>query len=117
MAGLLLAGLALHHWQIPWLVVVGLSVIGSGAAAADAIVFERGKQSAFSKIATWSVGFVCLVAIMTGVLLVPYGILAGVSKVFGIWETWELVGLPWKLLPMVIGGGFGYLFWILLDDY
>jgi hypothetical protein len=116
-AGLLLAGLALHQWQIPWLVVAALAALGSVAAATDVLVFERGTWTVFSAYATWGLGFVCLVVIMTGILLVPYGMLAAVSKVFGIWEHWELVGFPWKLLPLIIGGGFGYLLWIILDDY
>jgi hypothetical protein len=116
-AGIVLSGVALQNWEVQWGVIAVVSAAGITAGALDVLMYEKAHWSGVSAVLFWAMGFVLIATIMAVALLVPYGILAGVSKVFGIWEQWELVGQPWRSLPILIGGGFGYLFWRLLDDY
>lgn len=117
-ACLVLAGLALQRWSIDWPLVAALAVVGSGAAGLDVLVFEKEHWSIFSAFLIWFTGFVCLAVLMTAVLLIPYAVMAGGSKALGIWEAWENINDPLAILiPLLVGGIFGYFVWRLIDDY
>ena len=117
-ACLVLAGLALNQWEIDWPLILVLTLLGTAAAGTDVLLFERGNWSLLSAFLTWGAGFVCLTILMAGVLLIPYAVMAGVSKAFGIWEAWEKATYPWTLvIPLLVGSCFGYLSWCLIDDY
>ena len=65
-----------------------------------------------------SVLFFFLSCLMAVFLVIPYAVLAGVSKVFGIWEAWENISPFWAtLIPFCVGSVFAYGGWRLLDDY
>ena len=116
-AGVILAGIALTNWQIQWNVVALISLAGIAAGISDVLLYEKEHWSGFSACLFWAAGFFLLAGLMTIGLLIPYFILAITSKAFGIWQEWEHVSQLWKLVPIFIGGGFGFLTWYLLDDY
>ena len=44
--------------------------------------------------------------------------MAGASKALGIWEAWENINNALAILiPLLVGGIFGYFVWRLIDDY
>ena len=88
-AGLVLAGISIQQWSIDWLFVALLAVFGAAAASMDVLLFERNQWSFFRAITAWSAGFLFLTLLIAIVLVIPYALLAGISKAFGIWEAWE----------------------------
>ena len=117
-AGLILAGLSIQQWSIDWRVVAILAVAGASAASLDVLLFERNQWSFFRAITAWAAGFLFLTLLMAIVLVIPYAILAGVSKAFGLWDAWESLAMPWSLLiPLLVGTVIGCGSWRLLDDY
>ena len=117
-AGLLLAGISIQRWSIDWQLVLALTVVGAASASADVLIYERQQWSIFRACVAWSAGFCFLTFLMAIFLVVPYAILAGISKVFGIWEAWENISNFWAtLIPFCVGAIFAYGSWRLLDDY
>ena len=117
-AGLLLAGISIQRWSIEWPLILLLTVVGVAAASIDVLIYERRQWSIFRACIAWSAGFFFLTFLMAIILLIPYAILAGISKAFGVWEAWENISNLWAILiPFCIGSIFAYGGWRLLDDY
>ena len=117
-AGLVLAGLSIQRWSIEWRLVLLLTLLGALSAIIDVLIYERQQWSVFRACLAWSAGFFFLTCLMAVFLVIPYAILAGVSKIFGIWEAWEGVSRFWStLIPFCVGSIVAYGGWRLLDDY
>ena len=117
-AGLVLAGASIQRWSIDWRLVLLLTALGAASAIADVLIYERQQWSIFRACIAWSAGFLFLSCLMAVFLVIPYAVLAGISKVCGIWEDWENISQFWAtLIPFCIGSMFAYGGWRLLDDY
>jgi hypothetical protein len=116
-ACLFLAGMALQAFNIEWLTIGVVTVMGVIASTTDILTFERHSLHKVRSCLFWFFGFALLSFVMWIGLLIPYFILAAISIVFGVWQQWESVGPPGQWLPVPIGAAFGLLMWHLLDDY
>tara|TARA_Y100001933_G_scaffold265141_1_gene335752 strand:- start:42855 stop:43289 length:435 start_codon:yes stop_codon:yes gene_type:complete len=117
-AGLVLAGMSIQRWSIEWRLVMVLAALGALSAIADVLIYEGQQWSIPKACLAWSAGFFFLTCLMAVFLVIPYAILAGISKFFGVWEAWENLSHLWAtLIPFCVGSIFAYGGWRLLDDY